>query len=58
MQTVAVFSRGAELEMTVAAVLIVSEAEEEALGDVALERAAVRAGQAAAKALSNPQVEG
>lgn len=58
MQTVAVFSRGPELGMAVAAVLIVSKVEDEVLEDEAQERASVRAGQAAAKALSNPQVEG
>jgi uridine phosphorylase len=58
MQTVAVLSRGAELGMAVAAVLIVSKVENETLADEKLERASVRAGQAAAKALSNPQVEG
>jgi uridine phosphorylase len=58
MQTVAVFSRGAELGLAVAAVLIVSRVEDEALEDEALEQASVRAGKAAAKALSNPQVEG
>ncbi len=58
MQTVAVFSRGAELEMAVAAVLVVSKVEDEVLEDESLERASVRAAQAAAKALSNPQVEG
>jgi uridine phosphorylase len=51
MQTVAVFSRGAELGMAVAAVLIVSKVEGEVLEDEALERTSVRAGQAAAKAL-------
>lgn len=58
MQTVAVFGRGADLGVAVAAVLIVSNVENEVLEDEALERASVRAGQAAAKALSNPQVEG
>ncbi len=58
MQTVAVFSRGSELEMAVAAVLIVSKVADELLEDELLERASVRAGQAAAKTLSNPQVEG
>ena len=58
MQTVAIFSRGADLEVAVAAVLVVSNVGDEALGDEALERTSVRAGQAAAKALSNPQVEG
>lgn len=58
MQTVAVFSRGGELDMTIAAVLVVSKVEDEALEDEALERASVRAGWAAVKALSNPQVEG
>lgn len=58
MQTVAVFSRGAELGLAVAAVLIVSKVEDEALEDEALDQASVRAGEAAARALSNPQVEG
>jgi uridine phosphorylase len=58
MQTVAVFSRGAELGMAVAAILVVSKVEDQALADDALEQASVRAGQAAARALSNPQVEG
>lgn len=58
MQTVAVLSRGAALEMAVAAVLIVSRVEDELLADELLERASARAGKAAAKALSNPQVEG
>jgi uridine phosphorylase len=58
MQTVAVFSRGNDLEMAVAAVLVVSRVESEVLADDLLEHASIRAGQAAAKALSNPQVEG
>lgn len=59
MQTLAVLARGRELEIAVAAVLIVAELEgEERLGDEELESAAVRAGKAAATALSNPQVEG
>lgn len=58
MQTVAVFSQGAELGMAVAAVLVVSSAEGGALEDELLAQASVRAGRAAAKALSNPQVEG
>lgn len=58
MQTVAVFSRGDELGIAVAAVLVVSKVADETLEDEMLERASVRAGQAAAKALSNPQVEG
>jgi purine-nucleoside phosphorylase len=58
MQTVAVFSRGAELGMAVAAVLIVSRVDEDLLEDDALERASAGAGRAAAEALSNPQVEG
>lgn len=57
MQTVALFSRGAELAMAVAALLIVNKVKEQALEDEALERLAVRAGRAAAGALSNPQVE-
>jgi uridine phosphorylase len=58
MQTVAVLSRGAELGIAVAAVLVVSKVENEALEDEALEQASVRAGRAAVEALSNPQVEG
>lgn len=58
MQTVAVFSRGADLDMAIAAVLVVERVGDEALQDEALERASVRAGKAAAEALSNPQVEG
>jgi uridine phosphorylase len=58
MQTVAVFSRGAELKMAVAAVLIVSKVEDEVLEDEPLGQASVHAGKAAVKALSNPQLEG
>jgi uridine phosphorylase len=58
MQTVAVFSRGAELGMAVAAILVVSKVADRSLADEVLERASVRAGRAAASALSNPQVEG
>jgi uridine phosphorylase len=57
MQTVAVLSRGTELGVAVAAVLIVSKVGDEVLEDEALERASVLAGRAAAVALSNPQVE-
>jgi len=57
MQTVAIFARAAELGMRAAAVLIVSDAGEERLADEVLDEAAKRAGRAAAKALSNPQVE-
>lgn len=58
MQTVAVFARGRDLGIAAAAVLIVNEAGAEKLGDKDLDAAAKRAGTAAAKALSNPQVEG
>jgi uridine phosphorylase len=59
MQTLALLARARALEIAAAAVLIVAELEGgEALGDEALERAATQAGRAAAKALSNPQVEG
>lgn len=58
MQTVAVFARAGELGIAAAAVLIVSDVGEEQLADEALDEAAKRAGRAAAKALSNPQVEG
>lgn len=58
MQTVAVFSRATDLEIAVAAVLVVSRVENEVLADELLEHASIRAGQAAANALSNPQLEG
>lgn len=58
MQTVAILSCGAELGIAVAAILIVSKLENEPLEDEELERASVLAGQAAAKAISNLQVEG
>lgn len=58
MQTVAVLARGRELEIAAAAVLVVNEGNGETLSDDALASAATRAGQAAAQALSNPQVEG
>ena len=58
MQTVAVLGRGDELRIAVGAVLIVSKVEDEALDDESLERASIRAGQAAARTLSNPNVEG
>jgi purine-nucleoside phosphorylase len=52
MQTVAVLARARELEIAAAAVLIVSETSGERLADEALEEAARRAGNAAAKSLS------
>ncbi len=59
MQTLAVLARAEALEIAAAAVLVVSEAEgRERLDDEEMGLAAVRAGKAAAKALSNPQVEG
>jgi len=59
MQTLAVFARAATLEIAAAAVLVVAEAEgDERLDDEKLGLTAVRAGKAAANALSNPQVEG
>jgi uridine phosphorylase len=59
MQTLAIFARARALEIDAAAVLVVAEAEEhERLDDEKMGPAAVRAGKAAAKALSNPQVEG
>jgi uridine phosphorylase len=57
MQTLAVLGRARELGVAAAAILIVTEAGESALADEDLESAAKRAGQGAAKALSNPQVE-
>ena len=60
MQTASLFSRGVELGVALAAVLIVAEsAAGEILGeDEAPKLAAKRAGGAAAAMLSNPQVEG
>jgi uridine phosphorylase len=59
MQTVAVLARARNLRIAAAAVLIVAELEDgRQLADGDLEAAAKRAGWAAAKALSNPQVEG
>jgi uridine phosphorylase len=59
MQTLAILARGGELGIAAAAVLIVSEAAEgERLTDEELKAVALRAGLAAASALSNPQVEG
>ena len=58
MQTAAVLARAGELGIAAAAVLLVNKVGEEMLEDEALERGSVRAGQAAAEALSKPQVEG
>jgi uridine phosphorylase len=59
MQTLAVLARAAALEIAAAAVLIVAETHgSERLDDGEMEQAAARAGNAAAKALSDPQVEG
>lgn len=62
MQTVAVLARAAELGLSAAAVLIVSEAGSERLDDESLAAAAVDAGAGAALALSRlqpqPQVDG
>lgn len=59
MQTLAVFARAEALEIAAAAVLVVAKTERhERLDDEGLGLAAVRAGKAAATALSNPQVEG
>jgi purine-nucleoside phosphorylase len=52
MQTVAVFARARDLEIAVAAVLIVSEAGGELLADEELELAAKRVGHAATRGLS------
>jgi len=55
MQTLAVLARAGALEIAAAAVLVVAEAEgHERLDDEKMEVAAVRAGKAAAKTLSNP----
>jgi uridine phosphorylase len=59
MQTLALFARGRAVGIAVAAALIVSEAADgSTLDEEVVERAAVRAGEAAAIALANPQVEG
>jgi uridine phosphorylase len=59
MQTLAVLARAIALEIAAAAVLIVAETEgSERLDDAEMERAAAQAGNAAARALSNPQLEG
>jgi uridine phosphorylase len=58
MQTVAVLARARWLGMAAAALLIVSEAGVEHLPDEELDEIAKQAGRLAAKALSNPQVEG
>lgn len=58
MQTVAVLARARELEIAAAALLVVSEVSDETIADEDLDLAARRAGRAAAKALSNSQVEG
>jgi uridine phosphorylase len=58
MQTVAVLARARELGIAAAALLIVSESGGERIADEKLESAARRAGQATAKALSQPQVKG
>jgi uridine phosphorylase len=59
MQTRAVLAHAATLKIAAAAVLIVAEAEgREQIDDERMGLAAARAGNAAAKALSNPQVEG
>lgn len=59
MQTLAVLARAIDLDIAAAAVLIVNEARAgKALGKNELDLAATRAGKAAAKALSNPKVEG
>jgi uridine phosphorylase len=58
MQTVAVFARGRELGLAAAAVLIVNEAGGDVLADDDLETVEKQAGRIAARALSNPKVEG
>jgi uridine phosphorylase len=59
MQTLAVLARGRELGIAVAAVLVVAERGGDGrLDEGELEAAAIKAGEAAARALSNPQVEG
>jgi uridine phosphorylase len=59
MQTLAVLARARALEVAAAAALVASENEAgERTDDETVELAAVRAGKAAAKSLSNPPVEG
>ncbi len=52
MQTAALFARAHQLGIAIAAILIVSEIDDEHLPDESLEEAARRAGRAAAKVLS------
>jgi purine-nucleoside phosphorylase len=52
MQTVAVLAHARKLEIAAAAILIVSEADDERFGDKELEAAAKQAGQAARRGLS------
>lgn len=56
MQTAALFARGRELGVALAAVLIVAEAGVNVLDDEEAEAAAKRAGGAASQAFSNPQL--
>jgi len=58
MQTAALLSLGRELELAMAAVLVVTETAAGALGDEQLEVMAKRCGEAAARALSDPRAEG
>jgi uridine phosphorylase len=58
MQTAALLARGSELSLPVAAVLIVSETAASELGPEEVEVAAKTCGAAAARALSQPKVEG
>ncbi len=59
MQTLAVLARSRALKIAAAAVLVAAETERcGRLDDEKMELAAVRAGKAAARALSNPQVKG
>jgi uridine phosphorylase len=55
MQTAALFAHGLELDVALAAVLVVAESGVNALDDERGEAAARRAGEAASEALSNPQ---
>lgn len=56
MQTAALFARGRELGVALAAVLIVTDSAGGTLADERLEAAAKASGEAAARALSNPRV--
>jgi uridine phosphorylase len=58
MQTAALFARGRDLGVSIAAVLLVTDGDGGPISDEEAEAAASEAGKAASEALANPQVEG